>query len=129
MKNLRTPLLAAALLMPTCTAGALAQSPGPTTVAAPSVACVAQAIEPGAVVTVEADGVQREARVVAPAVEGDAPRPLVLAFHGYGGGFWDLESLGGFSDAAAAHGFVVAYPQGIGEGPTWTSRETRIPRS
>jgi len=119
MQTLRTPLLAAALLMLTVTAGALARSPGSTTVTAPSVDCQPQAIEPGAVVTVEVDGVQREARVVAPAVEGDAPRPLVLAFHGYGGGFWDLESTAGLSDAAVAHGFVVAYPQGIGEGPTW----------
>ena len=74
---------------------------------------------PGVVVTIEVDGVQREARVHVPVVETDAPRPLVIAFHGYGGGFWDLESAAGLSDAADAHGFVVAYPQGVGEGPTW----------
>jgi polyhydroxybutyrate depolymerase len=47
------------------------------------------------------------------------PRPLVLAFHGYGGGMWDLGYMGGLSDLAETEGFVVAYPQGIGEGPTW----------
>jgi len=119
MQNLRTPLVAAALLTLTVTAGALAQSPGATTITAPSVDCEPLPIEPGAVVTVAVDGVQREARVVSPAVEGDSARPLVLAFHGYGGGFWDLEASAGLSDAADVHGFVVAYPQGIGEGPTW----------
>jgi polyhydroxybutyrate depolymerase len=57
--------------------------------------------------------------VHAPATVTAGPLPLVLAFHGYGGGFYDLEYTGGLSEAADAHGFVVAYPQGIGEGPTW----------
>jgi polyhydroxybutyrate depolymerase len=119
MQHLRMPLLAAAILTLSGAAGAAAQSPAATSGSAPSADCEPQPIESGAVVTVEVDGVQREARVVAPVVDGDTPRPLVLAFHGYGGGFWDLESLGGLSDAADAHGFVVAYPQGIGEGPSW----------
>ncbi len=125
MPILRRGVIATALLTLIAATGALAQSPDPTVGTAPSADCEPAAIEPGAVITVDVDGVQREARVHAPASEGDAPgeggtrRPLVLAFHGYGGGFWDLEYTGGLSDAADAHGFVVAYPQGIGEGPTW----------
>jgi polyhydroxybutyrate depolymerase len=112
------PVLAAALLL-TAATGATAQSPGLAAGTSPAAECEPEAIEPGAVVTVQVDGVAREARVHPPAPAGGARRPLVLAFHGYGGGFWDLEATGGLSDAADAHGFVVAYPQGVGEGPTW----------
>ena len=57
MQHLRTPLLAAALLTLSVTAGALAQSPGPTNPAAPAVDCVPQAFEPGTVIAVEVDGI------------------------------------------------------------------------
>ena len=112
------PILAAALLL-TAASGATAQSPGLADASSPSAGCEPTAIEPGAVITVDVDGVPREARVHPPTTDGGAARPLVLAFHGYGGGFWDLEAAAGLSDAADAHGFVVAYPQGVGEGPTW----------
>jgi len=115
----RRAVLAAAILTLTATTGTLAQSPGPTAFSAPSVDCQPVAIDPAVALTVDVDGVTREARVHAPAVANGSLRPLVLAFHGYGGGFWDLEYAGGLSDAADANGFVVAYPQGIGEGPTW----------
>ncbi len=111
--------MVAAFLSLVVATGSLAQSQGPAVQPGSSVGCAAAAIEPGAVITVDVDGVEREARVHVPAVQGGVPRPLVLAFHGYGGGFWDLESAAGLSDTADAHGFVVAYPQGIGEGPTW----------
>jgi polyhydroxybutyrate depolymerase len=119
MPIVRSVVSATAVLTLAAATVALAQSPSPVVGTSPSGDCQPAAIEPGAVITVDVDGVAREARVYAPTTNGDARRPLVLAFHGYGGGFWDLEYTGGLSEAADAHGFVVAYPQGVGEGPTW----------
>lgn len=40
------------------------------------------------------------------------PMPLLIMFHGAGGNGVSAEQVTGFSDAAAAHEFVVAYPNG-----------------
>jgi len=45
--------------------------------------------------------------------ESDQPVPLVLAFHGRGGQGAGMETLTGLSATADAHGFIVAYPDGI----------------
>lgn len=119
MPIIRRVVLATTLLTLTAAQVSLAQSPGPTAVTAPAAACTPAALDGEGIVTVDVDGVQRQARVHAPVGATDGPLPLVLAFHGYGGGFYDLEYAGGLTEAADAHGFVVAYPQGIGEGPTW----------
>lgn len=43
----------------------------------------------------------------------DQPLPVVLAFHGRGGQGTGMEMLTRLSDTADAHGFIVAYPDGI----------------
>jgi polyhydroxybutyrate depolymerase len=63
------------------------------------------------------DGVQRQFDLqVPPDHDGETPIPLVLAFHG-----WTLSSqiqaqMSDMSAVANERGFVVAYPQGIGDG-------------
>jgi polyhydroxybutyrate depolymerase len=60
------------------------------------------------------DGRTRSYRVVVPAsVRADRAAPLVLALHGGIGSGPQFESTSGFDDLAAAHGFVVVYPDGI----------------
>lgn len=98
---------------------AVAQSPGPPVATDASIDCVPSPIPPDTMITLEVDGTERTALLHPPAATSSARPPLVLAFHGYGGGAWDLGYVGGLSDLAEAEGFVVAYPQGIGEGPTW----------
>lgn len=116
-------IAAAALLLITCATGALAQSPGNPGVAGQTTRCVAGPMEPDTIVALDIDGVERSALVHPPASSAGTQPPLVLAFHGYGGSMWDLGYVGGLSDLAEAEGFVVAYPQGIGEGPTWDLAE------
>jgi polyhydroxybutyrate depolymerase len=49
----------------------------------------------------------------------DAPVPLVLGFHGVGGRAEDFAAYSGFSVLADEEGFLAAYPQGMGDLPTW----------
>ena len=116
----RQPILFAAAIVALALApGTAAQSPGASPATDPSAtACVPTTVPPDTEVRLVVDGVARTALLHAPATA-PGPRPLVLAFHGYGGGMWDLGYVGGLSDLAEAEGFVVAYPQGTGEGPTW----------
>lgn len=107
-------VIAAALLVG---APAGAQSPAGSSIL-PSTDCVPTEMAPDTELSLVVDGVTRAALLRAPS-SAPIPRPLVLAFHGYGGGMWDLGYVGGLSDLAETEGFVVAYPQGIGEGPTW----------
>jgi polyhydroxybutyrate depolymerase len=109
-------LIVASLLL--AAAPVAAQSTAPSN-GAPAAACVPTSIPPDTMITLDVDGTERSALLRAPETTSGAARPLVLAFHGYGGGAWDLGYTGGLSDLAEAKGFVVAYPQGIGEGPTW----------
>lgn len=118
---LAMPILALALAP-----GAAAQTPaasvGPT-----ARDCVPADVAPDTEMRLVVDGTERTALLRAPTTA-PAPRRLVLAFHGYGGGMWDLGYTGGLSDLAETEGFVVAYPQGIGDGPTWDlTGETDIP--
>ena len=47
------------------------------------------------------------------------PAALVFGFHGNNGRAGDFESYSGFSPLADREGFIVVYPQGSGEHPTW----------
>lgn len=115
----RRSIAATGLLLLMGTTGALAQSPGATNGPGPASACVPEPMAPDTVVTLDVGGVERSALVHPPATGAGASRSLALAFHGYSGSMWDLGYTGGLSDLAEAEGFVVAYPQGIGEVPTW----------
>lgn len=67
--------------------------------------------------SIQVNGRQRTYRLHLP--DGSKPTtatPLVLAFHGRGGQGEGMESLTGLSATADAHGFIVAYPDGIGRG-------------
>lgn len=99
--------------------GAAAQSPGPSDERPSLAPCQPTAVEPDTTLSLDVDGVTREALLHPPATPSGPHPPLLLAFHGYGGGMWDLGYTGLLSDLAETQGFVVAYPQGIGEGPTW----------
>jgi polyhydroxybutyrate depolymerase len=111
-------LLVAGVLALGLASGTAAQSAGSATRSTPPSDCVPTEIAPDTEITLDVDGEPRSALLRAPA-SAPIPRPLVLAFHGYGGGMWDLGYVGGLSDLAETEGFVVAYPQGIGEVPTW----------
>jgi polyhydroxybutyrate depolymerase len=113
----RAACLAAALLCLGVAPGVAAQSPAASP-AIPAAECAPTPIGPDTFMTLDVDGTERTALLHAPSAASGL-RPLVLAFHGYGGGAWDLGYTGGLSDLAEAEGFVVAYPQGIGDGPTW----------
>jgi polyhydroxybutyrate depolymerase len=47
------------------------------------------------------------------------PMALVLGFHGAGSSAREFESYSDFSFMANLAGFIVAYPQALGERPTW----------
>ena len=47
------------------------------------------------------------------------PVPLVLAFHGFSGTSAEMEDWFGLSAMADEAGFIVVYPQGIGDPPQW----------
>ncbi|MFN3210486.1 MAG: alpha/beta hydrolase family esterase [Roseovarius sp.] len=65
----------------------------------------------------DAGGVERGYRLLVPEeYDADTPAPLILAFHGWGGG---ADAFLGEADVAAqsdARGFIVAAPVGLGEG-------------
>jgi polyhydroxybutyrate depolymerase len=67
--------------------------------------------------TIEVGGVERSYLLWRPAVEGSEPAPMVLVLHGGGGTAEQMRRVG-FEEVATEHGFVLAYPQGIGNG--WT---------
>ncbi len=119
MPNPRRVLSVLVVVMLLAGPGAAAQAPEPSAGRSPSDVCQPTELEPDTELSLLVDGVERTMLVHVPATPSEARPPLLLAFHGYGGGMWDLAFTGGLSDVADAQGFVVAYPQGIGEGPTW----------
>lgn len=75
------------------------------------------ATELEAVHSIEWGGRTRTFRVFVPSTTAPGqgePRPLVLAFHGWGGNAAGFSRLTGLSDVAERRGFVVAYPDGLG---------------
>jgi polyhydroxybutyrate depolymerase len=49
----------------------------------------------------------------------ETPMPLVLGFHGAGSNARQFESYSNFSFIANVEGFIVVYPQALGQHPTW----------
>jgi polyhydroxybutyrate depolymerase len=52
---------------------------------------------------------------------GSAPRPLVLALHGYTLNGIEQERMTGFSRLADNEGFIVVYPNGLGSPTSWNA--------
>ena len=66
------------------------------------------------------DGVSRRyLRYEPPGLVSMAAVPLVLVLHGRGGSGTIAERLYEMNDQATLHGFVVAYPDALGDPPTW----------
>jgi polyhydroxybutyrate depolymerase len=65
-------------------------------------------------------GEDRTVLVHVPAVDAAAPRlPALIALHGYSAHAADLAASSGLSAKADTAGFVVAYPQALGDPPEW----------
>ena len=56
-----------------------------------------------------------------PGLDASTAVPLVLVLHGRGGNGTIAERLYEMNDQASLHGFVVAYPDALGDPPTWHS--------
>lgn len=69
-------------------------------------------------ITVSVDGIDRAFQLLVPAGTA-APAPLVIVFHGFTSNAEAVREASGFDDVARAHGFAVAYPQGLGVLPGW----------
>lgn len=63
--------------------------------------------------SIEHDGRRRSYLLHVPATTG-RPLPVVLAFHGGGGGAEGYKAYAGLDVLADRHGFIVAYPNGSG---------------
>lgn len=55
------------------------------------------------------------------AYQPEKPTALVLGFHGMDSSSVEFESYSGFSATANIEGFIVVYPQALGEHPTWNT--------
>ena len=65
-------------------------------------------------------GMTRQYRLYVPrSYQPDKPAALVFGFHGNTGHADQFESYSGFPPLADHAGFIVVYPQGAGEPPTW----------
>jgi len=80
--------------------------------------------EPGNYVdTIFVDGTQREFMIhLPPAYSPDLPMPLVLNLHAYTRTILDHESLTQMSIKADQEGFIVVYPQALGDPPKWVGQ-------
>jgi polyhydroxybutyrate depolymerase len=108
------PMIAAALL---ASAGACAHAPARPAMAVPPSA------QPGDVErTVAVDGLMRSFLVHLPAgPEGHGPVPAVFVFHGLGQTGDMARRYTGFDEIADKEGFVVVYPNGTGDDPSWNA--------
>ncbi|MGB7539643.1 MAG: PHB depolymerase family esterase [Anaerolineales bacterium] len=65
-------------------------------------------------------GVQREYRIHVPtSLPDDTPSALVFGFHVNGGSAGGFADYTGFLPVSDREGFIMVYPQGMGEFPTW----------
>jgi polyhydroxybutyrate depolymerase len=69
--------------------------------------------------TIESAGETREILVHLPPDLGTAPVPLILNFHGFSSNAAEQEALSGMSDLADQAGFIVVYPQALGDPAGW----------
>jgi polyhydroxybutyrate depolymerase len=73
----------------------------------------------GGLHTIESAGETREYLVHLPPRLGATPVPVILNFHGFGSNAAEQETLSGMSALADEAGFIVVYPQGMGDPPAW----------
>jgi polyhydroxybutyrate depolymerase len=106
--------LAAVLLWPLLAGGGGAADP-----ATDSETCLPTLAAGGSTLTLDVDGTRREVIVQVPVVEPGVRPPAVIAFHGYTSYAVELEESSGLSPLAAQGGFVVAYPQALGDPTEW----------
>jgi polyhydroxybutyrate depolymerase len=72
-----------------------------------------------------ADGRDRTYRLYVPrSLPADTPVPLLVALHGGTGSGSQFQVTSAFDGLAEANGFLVAFPDGIGTGPTETALRT-----
>jgi polyhydroxybutyrate depolymerase len=65
-------------------------------------------------------GAEREYRIHVPTtLPAEAPPALVFGFHGNGGSADGFAGYTGFISVSDREGFIMVYPQGMGEFPTW----------
>ena len=103
-------------------ASAASQPAGPAASPAPDLGRARATASGRSVEQVTVDGVARRyVRYEPPGLDPAAPVPLVLVLHGRGGSGTIAERMYEMSEQSAAHGFVVAYPDALGDPPTWHS--------
>jgi polyhydroxybutyrate depolymerase len=72
--------------------------------------------------TIEHDGSTRTFHVRLPAgYDADVPTPVVVSLHGRAVNASSQELVSGFTSKADAEGFIVVYPEGTGNVPTWNA--------
>jgi polyhydroxybutyrate depolymerase len=69
--------------------------------------------------TIDMAGTERWYLLTVPASAGAEPAPLVLDFHGLAEGAQFHTQVSGYSDLAEKKGFVVAFPNGLGQPAAW----------
>lgn len=69
--------------------------------------------------TLVSGGVERTYLLHLPPNVDAAPRALILSLHGYTATAAEQERLDGLGSLADEKGFIVVYPQGLGEPPGW----------
>jgi polyhydroxybutyrate depolymerase len=109
-------LLLTSFLVSGCRSAEAAQPSTEGLSAAESVGCPAG----DRMVKRESGGLLREYWVHVPSqLPGEAPSALVLGFHGNGGSAGGFADYAGFTPVSDREGFIMVYPQGTGEFPTW----------
>jgi polyhydroxybutyrate depolymerase len=102
-------------------AGAISEPPGPAR-AAPGVSRARAAASGRSVEQLAVGGIARRyVRYEPPGLDPAATVPLVLVLHGRGGSGTIAEWMYDMREQSDAHGFVVAYPDALGDPPTWHS--------
>src|SRR5215213_494918 len=75
-----------------------------------------------AMIRLSVDGTDRVAIAhMPPGLSGRIPIPLVVAFHGTSADAEAMMELSNLSEEADAQGFLVVYPNGLGEPTTWNA--------
>lgn len=68
------------------------------------------------------DNTRRETLVYVPeSYDSTQPTALIISFHGFSSNPEDQIEITGWNDVADEHGFIVAYPRGLGRPPRWNS--------
>jgi polyhydroxybutyrate depolymerase len=102
------------------TVGTLLSAAAPTAMASSSDPACLPDLDPGRhALTLEVDGTPRDVIVQVPPSNAGVRSPAVVAFHGYTAHATQLEATSGLSALADERGFIVAYPEALGEPTSW----------